>query len=120
MPRMTSRWCVLLFSAWMLCPSTASAAERPAVTQHDIAPLMMLRCTACYGPRKQESKLDLRTRASMLRGGKSGPAIVPGKPAESLVLKKKSRRQNTAAVESGDRQREADGTARDCAADEVD
>jgi len=85
---MTSRWCVLLFSAWMLCPSTASAAERPAVTQHDIVPLMMLRCTACHGPRKQEAKLDLRTRASMLRGGKSGPAIVPGKPAESLVLKK--------------------------------
>jgi hypothetical protein len=39
---------------------------------------MMLRCTACHGPRKQEAKLDLRTRESMLRGGKSGPAIVPG------------------------------------------
>ena len=24
----------------------------------------------------------------MLKGGKSGPAIVPGKPEESLVLKK--------------------------------
>ncbi len=49
---------------------------------------MMLRCTVCHGPRKQEGKLDLRTREGMLRGGKSGPAIVPGKPKESLVLKK--------------------------------
>jgi cytochrome c553 len=68
--------------------SPTHAATARAVTQHDIAPLMMLRCTACHGPRKQEGKLDLRTRESMLRGGKSGPAIVPGKPEESLVLKK--------------------------------
>jgi cytochrome c553 len=79
---------MLIFGAWLLCPPAIGGAERPAVTQHDIAPLMMLRCTACHGPRKQEAKLDLRTRESMLRGGKSGPAIVPGKPEESLVLKK--------------------------------
>ena len=82
------RLCVLLFGAWMLYPPAPRAAERPAVTQHDIAPLMMLRCAVCHGPRKQEGKLDLRTRESMLRGGKSGPAIVPGKPGESLMLKK--------------------------------
>ena len=72
------RLCMLIFGAWLLCPPAIGGAERPAVTQHDIAPLMMLRCTACHGPRKQEAKLDLRTRESMLRGGKSGPAIVPG------------------------------------------
>ena len=120
MPRMMPRLCMLIFGAWLLCPPAIGGAERPAVTQHDIAPLMMLRCTACHGPRKQEAKLDLRTRESMLRGGKSRPAIVPGKPEESLVLKKKSRRQNAAAAEGGDGQREADGTARDRAADEVD
>ena len=70
----------------LLTPHPVSA--KPAVTQHNIQPLMMLRCTVCHGPRKQEGKLDLRTRESMLRGGKSGPAIVPGKPGESLVLKK--------------------------------
>jgi len=85
---MMPRLCMLIFGAWLLCPPAIGGAERPAVTQHDIAPLMMLRCTACHGPRKQEAKLDLRTRESMLRGGKSGPAIVPGKPEESLVLKK--------------------------------
>ena len=87
MPRKMPILCVLIFSAWLLCPPAIGGAERPAVTQHDIAPLMMLRCTACHGPRKQEAKLDLRTRESMLRGGKSGPAIVPGKPEKSLLIK---------------------------------
>ena len=32
--------------------------------------------------------LDLRTMASRLKGGKSGPALVPGRPEESLLLKK--------------------------------
>ncbi|MBT4867169.1 MAG: DUF1553 domain-containing protein [Planctomycetaceae bacterium] len=58
------------------------------VTQHDIIPLMNLRCTVCHGLRKQEAGLDLRSKSSMLKGGKSGPAIVLGKPEESLILKR--------------------------------
>src|SRR5688572_766321 len=60
----------------------------PAVTQHQIVPLMLLRCTACHGGRRKEADLDLRTKAGMLRGGKSGPAVVPGKPEESLLVKR--------------------------------
>src|SRR5262249_17678574 len=59
-----------------------------AVTQHDVIPILLRRCTACHGRTQREGGLDLRTRASLLRGGKSGPAIVPGKPEESLLLKK--------------------------------
>ncbi|HIA18868.1 MAG TPA: DUF1549 domain-containing protein, partial [Planctomycetaceae bacterium] len=58
------------------------------VNQHDIEPLMLLRCAVCHGLRTQEGGLDLRTRTSMLKGGKSGPAMVLGKPAESLLLKR--------------------------------
>ena len=85
-----ARWLLSFVLLIWLAPVPLWAAKPapPAVTQHDIQPLMMLRCTVCHGPRKQEGKLDLRTRESMLRGGKSGPAIVPGKPGESLVLKK--------------------------------
>ncbi|MDP6442619.1 MAG: c-type cytochrome domain-containing protein, partial [Pirellulaceae bacterium] len=36
----------------------------------------------------QQGGLDMRTVESLLKGGKSGPAIVPGKPAESLLLKR--------------------------------
>ncbi len=67
-------------------PKELSAAGE--VSNHDIEPLMLLRCAVCHGLRKQEAGLDLRTKASMLKGGKSGPAIVLGNPGESLLLKR--------------------------------
>ncbi len=72
-------------------PTQGDAADSPSttsVTQHDVLPILMRRCTACHGPRRQEAGLDLRTKASILRGGKSGPAMVPGKPAKSLIIKR--------------------------------
>jgi hypothetical protein len=62
--------------------------NRPEITQHDIIPIMLRHCTVCHGRRRQEAGLDLRNKATMLAGGKSGPAIVLGKPDESLLIKK--------------------------------
>ena len=56
-------------------------------TQHDVIPIMMRHCTVCHGRNQQLGGLDLRTRASMLKGGKSGPGFVSGKPTESMILK---------------------------------
>ena len=42
-------------------------------------------CLTCHGANKM-SDLDLRNRESILRGGTRGPAIVPGKPRESLLF----------------------------------
>lgn len=58
------------------------------LTEHDVIPILLLHCTACHGLRRQEAGLDLRTRASMLKGGRSGPAMLPGKPEESLIVRK--------------------------------
>lgn len=69
-------------------PFEKSADDGPSVSQHDVIPIMLLRCTVCHGTRTKDAGLDLRTKASMLAGGKSGPAIVPGKPEESLLIKK--------------------------------
>ena len=62
------------------------ADEEP--TQSQAAALMVLRrhCIPCHGRHRQEAGLDLRTRASILRGGKSGAAMVPGQPEESRVV----------------------------------
>jgi hypothetical protein len=59
-----------------------------ALTQHDVLPIMLRHCAPCHGLRRQEARLDLHTRAGMLRGGKSGPAVVPGQPGASLLLRK--------------------------------
>jgi len=66
----------------------ASFIAASEVNQHDIQPIMLLRCTVCHGNRRQEGGLDLRTKASMLKGGASGPAIILGKPEESLIIKR--------------------------------
>lgn len=64
------------------------ASQALAVTQHDVIPILLLRCTVCHGRHRKEGGLDLHDRDAMLRGGKSGPAFVPGKPEESLMLKR--------------------------------
>jgi mono/diheme cytochrome c family protein len=66
----------------------AEGVTETTVTQNDVVPILLRRCTGCHGARRQESGLDLRTKAAMLRGGKSGPAIVLGKPEESLLIKR--------------------------------
>ena len=57
-------------------------------TQHDVIPILLLRCVVCHGGRSQEAGLDLRTRESLLRGGKSGPAVVSGDPQKSLLIQR--------------------------------
>jgi mono/diheme cytochrome c family protein len=64
----------------------APGAKTPS--QHDVIPILLRRCAACHGRHQQLANLDLRSKANMLVGGKSGPAIVAGKPNESLLLKK--------------------------------
>ena len=43
-------------------------------------------CFECHGVEHKEAELDLRTVESILAGGESGAAIVPGKPEESLLF----------------------------------
>ncbi|MFN0172962.1 MAG: PSD1 and planctomycete cytochrome C domain-containing protein [Bryobacteraceae bacterium] len=52
------------------------------------------RCLACHGAARM-SDLDLRQRDTMLRGGKRGPAVVPGKPADSLLFQMVSGKSET-------------------------
>lgn len=50
--------------------------------------LFEVKCQPCHGRKKQEGELDMRTMASILKGGKSGPALVRGKATESLLLRR--------------------------------
>ena len=68
--------------------STTLNGKLESVTENDVLPIFQTRCVLCHGKRRQEGGLDLRTQASRLKGGKSGPALVPGKPDESLILKR--------------------------------
>ncbi len=63
-------------------------AESPTF-EKNIFPIFENRCAACHFPDAEELKGDLclATVASALKGGKKGPAIVPGKADESLLVK---------------------------------
>lgn len=50
--------------------------------------LFEVKCQPCHGRKKQEGDLDMRTMASILKGGKSGPALVRGNAADSLLLRR--------------------------------
>ena len=86
----------------------------PQVTQLDTIPLMLLHCTACHGQRFQEGGLDLRSKAAMLKGGKSGPAMVSGKPEESLMV------QRIRSGEMPPQEREVEASVRPMSARELD
>ena len=58
------------------------------ITENEVTPIFQMRCVVCHGKRRQEGGLDLRTQASRLKGGKSGPALVAGKPEESLLMRR--------------------------------
>ncbi len=67
-------------------------AARGAVADTDffekkIRPLLAERCLECHSPEhKVKGGLRLDSREGWQTGGDSGPAIVPGKPQESLIL----------------------------------
>jgi hypothetical protein len=63
------------------------------LNQHDIIPILLRHCMTCHGQDRKEGGLDLRSRASMLEGGKSGPALVPGEPEKSLIIQRILARQ---------------------------
>jgi len=63
-------------------------ATKEQLTQHDVLPIVLLRCTTCHGPRLREGGLDLRTPLAMRKGGTSGPAIVPSDPDASLMIQR--------------------------------
>jgi mono/diheme cytochrome c family protein len=82
------RWIVAVQPAAIPSAKTEEVAPATAVTQHDVIPILLRRCTTCHGLHRREAGLDLRSRAAMLRGGKSGPAITRGKPDESRIIQK--------------------------------
>ncbi|MDB5320186.1 MAG: Protein of unknown function (DUF1553)/Protein of unknown function (DUF1549)/Planctomycete [Phycisphaerales bacterium] len=70
----------------VLITSTARADEQTDFFESHIRPLLADHCYKCHGPEKTKGELRLDTRAGLLKGGKTGPAILPGKPDKSLLI----------------------------------
>lgn len=66
--------------------SLGTATDEEPIGWATVTPLLLRRCWMCHGPEYQFGGVDLRSLASIKKGGQSGPALVPGKPEESLVV----------------------------------
>ncbi len=77
-------------AAVLLIAPAYLAAQAPSAPRFepDIAPILIENCVVCHGESSPQAELDVRTREALLAGGKSGPALVPGTPVESLLLQK--------------------------------
>jgi hypothetical protein len=72
----------------LLAASGVRGAERLTFEQH-VRPLLKVYCLDCHGAGDElQGKLDLRLARLAQQGGENGPAIVPGKPAESLLFQR--------------------------------
>ena len=65
--------------------ATASLAQDADVSSGAVKVLEQ-RCSICHGANSAQSGLRLDSREATLKGGMRGPAMVPGKPADSLVV----------------------------------
>ena len=63
-----------------------SPAKAPLTFERHVAPILKARCFTCHGAKRKRAGLDLRRRFTILIGGDSGPAIVPGKPKKSPLI----------------------------------
>ena len=86
--------CLMLGIASLADPACCSAGEpdpkvqaaREQFFEQNVRPLLAENCYACHADKKQKGGLRLDSLESILKGGDSGPAVVPGKPAESLLV----------------------------------
>ena len=83
-----------LQAAFRLIPGEAQAAPPFArmgeaeIYKHLAQPVLQLHCVSCHGPQQQKGGLRLDSLASMVKGGETGPGLVPGRAAESEMVRR--------------------------------
>ncbi len=75
----------------------------PVHFEREILPILKENCLACHGATKPKAGLILESPELILKGGESGPAVVPKKSAESLLLKAASKQVEPFMPPSGNK-----------------
>jgi mono/diheme cytochrome c family protein len=88
------RYSSLLSTVVVLTAAPLPAQERPAADaagieffEKRIRPLLAEHCYQCHNAAKKRSGLVLESVAAMIKGGERGPALVPGDPEQSLIVR---------------------------------
>lgn len=67
-------------------PQMPPASTEPVDFTRDIKPILQTSCVRCHARGKHRGGFSMETRDALLEGGDTGPAIVPGKSADSLLV----------------------------------
>src|SRR5262249_40174953 len=67
-------------------PAPPPHAVRSVDFDKDVQPILVKHCFACHDEKKGKGGLQLDRKREALAGGDSGPAIVPGKAGDSLLI----------------------------------
>jgi hypothetical protein len=89
MPMMRCFPCVCLVLVLMSTTAVAEESFSPEQLEFfekQVRPILIERCHECHGPETQEGSLRLDSRAAILKGGETGPAVVPGKPDQGELI----------------------------------
>lgn len=65
----------------------AGAADREGrFFDSRVAPILTKRCLGCHNEELKNAGISFLDRDSLLQGGSRGPAIVPGRPEQSVMV----------------------------------
>lgn len=69
-------------------PETGLSSETVEFFEAKIRPVLVEKCYRCHSveSKKRKGELWLDSRAGILEGGKSGPALIPGNPEKSRLI----------------------------------
>src|SRR4051812_41814034 len=75
-----------------ICLASSIGAAPPAATnsvdfRRDVYPILSQHCVRCHSEKKSSGGLSIGDRETVLKGGDSGPAIVPGDSHKSLLIR---------------------------------
>ena len=85
--RTCSAGCLLALLALTL-PATPVMGQTTVSFEKEIVPLVLKSCLGCHNSTDKKGGFDLSTAEGAFHPGEEGPRIVPGKPAESLLLER--------------------------------
>ena len=85
----------------------AQGTDAEQFFESKVRPILANNCYTCHTG-AQSGGLRLDSREAILKGGKSGPAVIPGKPEESLLIQATSYTHARLKMPPGDRLEEAE------------
>jgi cytochrome c len=66
---------------------SAQDASKPAFYTEKVKPILVTNCGKCHLDVNHKGGLSMETQAAMMKGGRDGVVIVPGDPANSMLVK---------------------------------